>query len=309
MQIFENCYIDNPEKASVLAFGNFDGVHTGHTHLLRLAREYAKQNNLRFGIYTFKNSPKFKDAHRSVITTLDMRLSAFEKLGADFVYLEDFDDVKDFEPDEFVDYIIGKFCCECAFCGDNFTYGKKASGKADTLFSSMLSKGKMCVVVEGLKVDAITVSSTRIKELIHLGNVEKAKELLGGPYIFTSNVVHGAHLGHTLGFPTVNQLVPKELVVPPFGVYSTIVYIDEKEYMGVTNFGVKPTVSDDASAPVAETYIIDFDGDVYGKNIGIGFYKKLRDEKKFSSLDELKMSISQNVAETKKYFEDMYEKN
>ena len=309
MQIFENCYIDDGAVGCVLAFGNFDGVHIGHAHLLRSAFDYAKKNNLKFGIYTFRDSPKFKNAKRSVITTLDMRISAFEKLGADFVYLESFGDVKDFTPEEFVDYIIRKFGCECAFCGDNFTYGKMASGNAGSLLDSMQAKGKNCVVVEGLKIDGITVSSTRIKELLLCGNIEKANELLGAPFMFSSAVIHGAHLGHTLGFPTVNQLVPEELVVPPFGVYSTIAKVDGKEYMGVTNFGVKPTVSGGSSSPVAETYIIDFDGDVYGKSVGISFYKRLRDEKKFSSLDELIKSISENVVDTKKYFEDKYEKN
>ena len=309
MQIFENSYIDEQDSGCVLAFGNFDGVHTGHTHLLRCAYEYAKKQNLRFGVYTFSDSPKFKNANRSVITTLQMRLSAFDECYADFVYLEKFDEVRNYSTEEFVDYIVGKFGCECAFCGDNFTYGKGAEGDAQTLYNSMISRGKKCVVVEGLRIDGITVSSTRIKELIHNGDVEKATELLGKPFMFVSDVVHGAHLGHTLGFPTVNQLVPRELVVPPYGVYSTLVVVDGREYMGVTNFGVKPTVSDDKTNPVAETYIIDFDGDAYGKKVGISFCRKLRDEKRFSTLEELKESISENVEQTKKYFEDKYEKN
>lgn len=309
MQIFENDYIKSDGVGCVLALGNFDGVHIGHGHLLKSAKEYAENNGLKFGIYTFIDSPKFKNANHSVLTTLQQRLSLFRcGYEPDFVYLEKFDFVKDFEPSEFVSYIIKKFNCECTFCGDNFSFGKNASGKAKDLSLLMTLKGKVSVVVDSLAVDNITVSSTRIKELIKQGEVEKASQLLGEPYCIISKVIHGAHLGHTLGFPTINQLVPKELVLPKFGVYATSVIVDGKEYMGVTNFGVKPTVSNDAETAVAETFIIDFDGDVYDKFIGICFCKRLRDEKKFSSLDELKKSISDNVEQTKRFFEEKYEK-
>ena len=309
MQIFESNYIENNGVGCVLAFGNFDGVHIGHAFLLQQAKEYARANNLKFGIYTFVDSPKFKNANHSVITTLQMRLSYFDYgFSPDFVYLERFDLVKNFTPGEFVGYVVEKFDCKCAFCGDNFSFGKNAAGSPSELCFLMSNVGRNCVVVDGLKVDGITVSSTRIKELIQQGNVEKASELLGKPYGFNSKVIHGASLGHTLGFPTINQVIPDELIMPQYGVYSTIVVIDGKEYMGVTNFGVKPTVCNNAAGAVAETYIVDFDGDVYDKVIGICFCKKLRDEKKFSSLDGLRKSISDNVVETRRYFEEKNEK-
>lgn len=308
MEIFESVYDKSKFNNCVLAFGNFDGVHRGHQHLLNMAKQYAKDKGLKLGVYTFSDSPKFANADHSVLSLLGYRLSYIhEYCNPDFVYLEHFDDVKHMLPEAFVNYIIDKFGCVCAFCGENFSFGKGAVGKSIDLVKLMKDSGNDAVIVESLKCGGVVVSSTRIRSLLADGNADEAQELLGAPYGFTSKVVHGAHLGHKLGFPTINQIIPKELVLPKFGVYSTVVVVDGKEYMGVTNFGVKPTVSKD-NTPVAETYIIDFNEDVYDKFIGIFFVKRLRDEKSFSSLDELIENISKNVAETKKYFEENYEK-
>ncbi len=309
MKIFENNnYVKNESKQAVLAFGNFDGVHIGHCHLLNEAKKYAADNDLNFGVYTFIDSPKFRYADHSILTDLQNRLSYIGSyVSPDFVYLEKFDDVKDFSPNEFVDYIISKFDVSVCFCGENFTFGKNASGSSQTLVSLMILNGRNTVIVPTLEYEGYAVSSTRIKNLIAEGNAEFAERLLGAPYGFTSKVIHGAHLGHKLGFPTVNQIIPKHLVVPKFGVYSTVVIVDGREYMGVTNFGVKPTVSSD-NTPVAETYIIDFDGDVYGKYVGVYFCKMLREEKKFPSIDELVENIKINVEQTKTFFKEKHEK-
>lgn len=306
MEIFESIYKNPKNEKCVLAFGNFDGVHTGHQYLLKQAEKYAADNGILFGIYTFADSPKFANAAHSVLSTLNMRLSRFESTcRPDFVYLEHFDCVKDMSPSEFVDYITEKFSCICTFCGDNFRFGKDALGDSSLLSSLMRQKELNSYIAESCCHEGKTVSSTYIRTLLAEGDAQKAELLLGSPYGFVSEVVHGARLGHKLGFPTINQIIPRELVAPKFGVYSTIVIIDGKEYMGVTNFGVKPTVSRDNS-PVAETYVIDFDGDVYGRPVGLYFCKMLRDERKFSSLDELKKNIGINVEQTKEFFKKKY---
>ena len=309
MEIFENnnYYKKDQNVKTVLALGNFDGVHTGHCKMLNEAKKYAVENGLCFGVYTFIDSPKFRHQNHSLLTDLQGRLSLIaHNANPDFVYLEKFDDVKDFEPAEFIEYIISKFDAAVCFCGDNFSFGRNASGDSKSLVQLMKSKGRNAVVVPTLMNDSEPVSSTRIRALIETGHVEKARELLGTAFGFTTKVIHGAHLGHTLGFPTVNQIIPKALAVPKYGVYATLVIVDGKQYFGVTNFGVKPTVSCD-NTPVAETYIIGFDGNAYDKFVGIYFYKMLREEKKFSSLDELKRSISDNVEQTLEFFnEDMY---
>ena len=125
MKIFESYCKNDKKTGCVLAFGNFDGVHSGHRLLLAAAKEYAQKNSLLFGVYTFADSPKFANAHHSVLTTLETRLSLLESaVSPDFVYLEKFDEVKSLRPDEFADYIIEKFGCECTFCGENFRFGK-----------------------------------------------------------------------------------------------------------------------------------------------------------------------------------------
>lgn len=307
MEIYESDYIKTGNKQAVLAFGNFDGVHIGHCYLLNEAKKYAVDNGCLFGVYTFVDSPKFRLANHSILTDLQGRLSYIDyRVSPDFVYLEKFDDVKNMEPAEFVKYIVSKFDVVACFCGENFSFGKRASGSSRELVSLMNSFGRDTHVVSALSHEGSVVSSTLIKTLLQEGNVELARFLLGSPYGFTSKVIHGARLGHTLGFPTVNQMIPKSLVVPKYGVYSTIVIVDGKEYMGVTNFGVKPTVSSDKT-PVAETFIIDFEDNIYDKYVGIYFCKRLRDERKFSSLEELKKNIAENIVQTKAFFEEYHE--
>ncbi len=309
MKIFENEYIHENDKGCVLAFGNFDGVHLGHRHLLDKAKEYANKEGLLFGVYTFVDSPKFKDPCHSNLLTLQGRLSMLHAFcDPDFVYLEKFDDVRNFTPSEFVSYVVEKFGCECAFCGENFSFGRFAAGKSFNLLSLMKSCGKNAVIVDSLKNGEVTISSSIIRSFVEKGDCENTERFLGYSYHFTSKVVHGNHIGHSLGFPTINQIIPNALVCPAYGVYSTVVIIDGREYMGVTNFGTKPTVSND-NTPVAETYIIDFDGDVYDKYVGLAFLKYLRCEMKFESLDELKENIKKNVFETKQFFKEKHENN
>lgn len=308
MQIFESCYKTKSKTKTVLALGNFDGVHLGHIHLLNEAKKCAKKNGYSFGVYTFSDSPKLRNASHSLLTDLQTRLSYIDcKAEPDFVYLEKFDDVRDFSPFEFVEYIISKFNAEVCFCGENFSFGAGASGNCNDLVSLMKTCGRSAVAVPVLEYDGEAVSSTRIRKLLKEGRAEEAEKLLQKPYCFSSKVVHGAHLGHKLGFPTINQIIPSELVAPKYGVYATVAIIDGKEYCGVTNFGIKPTVSSD-NTPVAETYVIDYDGDAYGKYVTLCFCKMLRGEKKFSSLDELKKNISINVRETKDFFNEKHKK-
>ncbi len=309
MKIFDKEYFKIDNKKCVLAFGNFDGVHIGHQHMLIKAKEYAANNGLLFGIYTFADSPKFKGAYHSNLSTLQNRLSDLcEFVCPDFVYLEGFDDIRTLSPEEFVDYVIDKFGAVCTFCGDNFSFGSRALGKAADMERLMHKNGLSAKIVPTLKMNNITISSSYIKELIQNGMTETAEALLGKPYGFVSPVIHGANLGHKLGFPTINQIMPHELIVPKYGVYSTIVIVDGKEYMGVTNFGIKPTVCDDFSSPVAETYILDFSGDAYDKHVGVYFCKMLRDERKFESLDELIKNIEINVEQTRAYFKEKHGK-
>jgi len=307
MKIFEKQYKSENSKGCVLALGNFDGVHKGHKLLLDKAKAYAEENKLAFGVYTFAKHPKILGGKKhELLMTVQEKLSFLEyAVGTDFVYLEDFDDVKNFSPEEFVRYIIEKFDVKCTFCGENFTFGKMASGDSKRMLELMTEKGRNSVSVDTLVIDGVAVSSTEIRRLLHEGDVEASAKLLCEPFGFTSQIIHGASLGKNLGFPTINQRIPDEVIIPAYGVYSSVVIIDGREFMGVTDIGVKPTVSQEEREVLAETHIIDFDEDVYGKYAGIVLLKRLRGEKKFKSLGELTKGIADNVQQTREYFKEL----
>ncbi len=300
MEIYINEYKKVSTIGCVLALGNFDGVHKAHARLLKVAREYADKNNLTFGIYTFYEHPKQK---KDLLTTNDEKNDLFCLNGADFIYYENFSEVSFMTPEEFCQYICHKFNCICTVCGENFRFGAKAKGDSKLLISLMLSQNKQAIVIPTLKNGSLPISSTLIRESITKGNIETANSLLGYNFSFCSEVIHGANLGHKLGFPTINQIFDENKICPKFGVYASRVMVEDKEYNGVTNIGVKPTVTND-NRIIAETYIIDFDDDIYGKTAKVSLYKMLRQEEKFSSLDELCDNIRENVSQTKKYFED-----
>ena len=299
MKIYKTDDFAVQKQKSVLALGNFDGVHKGHAKLLKTACGYAVKNGISFGIYTFERNTKEIDG---LLTRNREKNILFENLGADFVYYENFDDVKELEPIQFADYIINRFGAACVVCGENFRFGKNAVGTSSVLKRIMKEKGLDALIVPTLIDGSLPISSTRIRKLIEDGKLEQANDMLGYPYGFSAEIVHGASIGHTIGFPTINQLLPKGKICPKHGVYASSVTVDGKRMYGVTNIGVKPTVTESNSL-LSETYIIDFSGNVYGKYADVRLYKMLRPEKKFSGLEELTENIRKNVSETKKYFE------
>ena len=203
------------------------------------------------------------------------------------------------EPESFFNGILRNFMHAGAiFCGDDFHFGKGASGDTALLQRYCKDAGIRFEVVPPLLDDGAPVSSTRIRAALREGDIPLANRLLGYPYMTDGEVVHGRHLGRKLGFPTINQLFSPEDLIPRFGVYATIAEIDGKRYVGATDIGVKPTVGE-GYAPAAETYLLDFDGDLYGKNITLSYYAFLRGERKFSSLAELTETVLRNAAQAK----------
>ncbi len=301
------CYYSDSKinaQPCVLALGNFDGVHKGHKQILESAYEYAKEKSLKFGVFTFDVHPRIcaNDRGFRLLLPTEEKIKQFEASGADFVFFEDFSKVKDFEKQEFVLYITEKLGAEAVFCGENFKYAKGASGDSKTLAEDMAKLSKKVFSLPLLHEDGQRVSSSRIRSLVEEGNVEKANVLLGHKFCIAGNVLHGNSIGHTIGFPTVNIKLSDTLVHPLYGVYASEIFVDGKAYHGVTNVGIKPTVSDDKENVLAETNIFNFDGDIYGKYIKVCLCKLLRSEKRFSGLDELKKAIDNDVENTKKYF-------
>ncbi len=288
---------------SVAALGIFDGVHLGHARLLsRVAeeRDRLRSNGIPAAAVVWSLFETTKCV--SAITDLDEKLDLFASLGIDYAVIEHFDDVKGTSPENFVSgTLIDKLKCRCAVCGFNFRFGAGGAGDADTLTRLLKSHGAETAVLPPVIYKDDVVSSSRIRLLIENGETEEASDLLGRPFSINFPVVRGKQLGRTIGIPTINQNFPDRHIVPLRGIYSSSVEIDGKIFMGVTNVGSRPTFESGSSVN-SETHIIDYDGFLYGKNIKVSFYKRLRDEMRFSSSGELCAQVARDIESTREYF-------
>ncbi len=291
----------------VLALGDFDGVHRGHRRLLAETCAVAKKMEAIPGVYTFRENSKrlLGDQRLGLLTTEEEKNALLKQAGIECIYADDFEKIRELSPQAFVDYLVERFFPKAVVCGDNFTFGKGACADCAALAGLLSPYGCSVHIVPGLTLQGECISSTGVRRAIQTGDMKKAALLLGYPYFIRTRVVHGAHLGTRLGFPTVNQLEYDGKVIPKFGVYACLCDVDGETYMGVVNVGIRPTVSEGVNKPpvVFETHILDFSGDVYGKNVTVAFHKMLREEKKFASLDELCENVFINIEQTRNYFE------
>ncbi len=292
-----------PKSGCAVVLGNFDGVHLGHKKLISEAVKKASAMGLPVCVYTFSaNSKSALSGTLSLITDNREKAEIIGRIGADFLFFDDFLRVKELSPDVFVrDILVGELGCRMAFCGENFSFGKGGIGNFLTLKSELAAFSSEVFCEKCVYDESGIISSTRIRSLISDGDVEKASVLLGRPFAIKEKVVHGRSLARKLGAPTINQFFPEGKILPKKGVYGTLVTIDGKKYIGVTNVGTKPTVTDGESATpvICETYIVDFCGDVYDKEVLTEFFFFVRSEKKFSDLSQLKERIALDVREVK----------
>lgn len=289
------------EYPTVLCLGNFDGVHIGHRALIDRTLKITEKLKTTYptamsGAWFFSHTTKtyLNGAQRAELTPLNEKLDLFKALGIDLAFVADFANLKDLSAEDFACRILKRSCnCRFTVCGYDFKFGKQALGDAATLASYFENS---CEIVDCVKCGSLPVSSSSIREYLYEGDTEAAAKMLGRPYSLTSSVVHGKQLGRKLGFPTANLVFPEGKLIPKYGVYATLVKIEgfEKTFIGVSNIGKNPTVNDKGNI-TCETYILDFDRDIYGKEICIELCKMLRPEKKFSSLDELTLAISQSA--------------
>ncbi len=295
----KNTHLSEHDRVSC-ALGNFDGVHLGHQALLRIAAD--KKEMEKSAVWTFSEPSSHTTKGISLLTDPEERIAVFRSLGIDLVFLFDFQSVRGLDQVSFVRDILYKAChVRRAVCGFNFHYAMKASGNAETLQRELSSLGGETIVVPAFMKNGITVSSSEIRNALSAGDVEKAADMLGRPYALTGKVLHGKKLGRTLGFPTANQIFPSLRAVPCFGVYAVCATVDGNRYMGVANVGLRPTV-EQSKAVNCETYLFDFQGDLYNKTVKTEFLHFLRHEKRFSSVEELKYAVDQNICEAKAYF-------
>lgn len=282
-------------KKTAAALGLFDGVHLGHRAVLGAAAEMAGQG-LAPCAFTFPpDCASSKGAAGYIYGEAEKSFILSNAFGIENVLSPPFDDVCGMDGESFAREIIrGEMNAAIVFCGKDFRFGRGASCGTAELAAFGEKYGFDVKTVDDVFYGGERVSSTAIRSLIEKGDVRKAGILLGEPYMILKNVEKGAAIGRTIGFPTINQLFDKGRLVPAFGVYASRTYIGGECYPSVTNIGVKPTV-DYGGAPLAETHICGFSGDLYGKLLRVSLTDFIRPEMKFSSLDELREQIDSDI--------------
>lgn len=295
------------EEPTAVTLGKFDGLHRGHDLLMQTVLEYSKKYDLASVAFTFDIPPrnKVEEIVANVLTTNDEKQYIFEKRGIDYLIECPFtSEVMTMEPKAFIAWISKALHMKYVVVGDDFRFGHKRAGDYHTLQEYEEEFGYKTIVIDKLKDSNRDISSTYVREKIADGNIKKANELLGYRYFIKSEILHGRKLGRTIGVPTINMILPENKLLPPNGVYVTEVLVDGKTYMGVTNIGCKPTVSDENIIGV-ETYIDDFNQDVYGEKIVVSFIQFIRPEQKFDSIEELKSQMKSDIEVSRKYYKNI----
>lgn len=291
------------EEPTVISLGKFDGIHRGHELLLEQLLK-KKKEGLATVIFTFDIPPKKKleEEDVKVLTTNEEKMHMFDTFGIDYLIECPFtQEVMSMEPEDFIWMLVSKLSVKCIVAGEDFCFGHNRRGNYKMLqrYAELLSYE--AIILPKMKEDARDISSTYVREEIAAGRIEKANKLLGYSYFVSGIVEHGNRLGRTIGFPTINIIPPANKLLPDFGVYITKVTIDGESYQGVTNVGCKPTI--EGKNPIGiETYILDFNQDVYGKNACVTFLKKIRNECKFPNIEALSEQMRIDVNKAKDYF-------
>ena len=293
------------EKA-VIALGFFDGVHRGHGALLEKTAERARELQAVPTAFTFDRPPKEVVTGQPVylINSSRDRQGLMERLyGIERVVFAPFDrQMMTMSWEEYIRMLIRDYGAVHFVAGHDHRFGHKNAGNVQLLQEKCAQLGIGCDIIPPVQWDGITVSSTYIRTLIESGQMERAADFLGHRHCLTRTVTHGCRFGRTIGIPTVNLTPPDHVLLPERGVYVTRVFLpDGASVPGVTNIGTRPTVSDGDAVSV-ETFLLDFDGDLYDKTIRVEFCRRLRPERRFASPQELKAEIQHNIQQTQDYF-------
>ncbi len=296
-------------SGTIVTIGNFDGVHRGHTNLIDKVNELKNTNyqNLKTVVFTFSPHPKsfIEKTNFKLIFNYMEKHSVFSELKIDVLIEYPFDiDTMTMSPEEFVERVlIEQLNCKILVVGKDYGFGKNKSGNSDFLKEELAKYGVEVIIPEDVLYMDEKLGSSKIREVLSYGDMERVTDLLGKPFFIIGEVVHGKELGKQIGFPTMNIIPPADKLLPPRGVYISKVCIDDKYYSAVTNVGVNPTVSGETL--VVESHLLDFDADLYGKVVKVEMLKAIRSEKKFNSIEELKEQIDKDVCTTKDYFKKL----
>ena len=291
-------------RETAIAIGKFDGVHLGHRRLLEeiLAK---KNEGLEACVFTFDVSPAvlFGFGDGKVLTTREEKRRIFRELGIDvLVEFPMTHQTAAIPAEDFARrYLSGALCGRFIAAGDDLSFGQYGKGDAKLLQSLSTELEFEVKTISKVEIDEIPASSTYIRALVEAGRMEEASLFLGEPYYVDGTIVHGRHLGHDLGFPTINLIPQEDKLLPPFGVYASRVRIEGKLYFGITNIGRKPTVNNDSSFTGVETHLFDLDGDLYGREAQVYLHHFQRPERRFESVDALRQQIALDVEECRKW--------
>ena len=294
-------YLAKKINDNVCAFGFFDGIHNGHKELLKKAVEVSKVEKIESSMITFSPSPQalLTGNKESLLTTVNERIEIAEEIGMDNVIILRFNKkLASLSPDDFYNKVIKILNIKHVVCGEDFRYGSKGSGSIKTLKDH---KDLGLSVISDYKINENRVSSTLVKKSLDEGDMEKASEYLGYPYSIRGYVKHGRKKGRTLGFPTMNLEFSEDKYLPADGVYIGITTVDDKSYVSTINVGHNPTINTMIHKSI-ESYVHDFNQDSYSKSVTFKFVKKLRDELKFSGVEELIDQMNKDIKDSEEYF-------
>lgn len=291
---------------TAVTLGNFDGLHMGHRSLISIMKSKAEENNLKSIVFSFFPHPMFlfdsKDKTKALILSREEKRQTVESIGVDcYVEYPFTSEFSSMEPEDFARKLIFEdLKCKVLVVGFNYHFGKMAKGNAALLKEIGKEYGAEVICVPSVNFLDERVSSTRIRKALMEADISLANTLLTVPYWAYGEVTHGNRIGHEIGFPTMNIDADDKKLFPPNGVYATRILVDGKMYSSVTNVGMAPTVN--GKKKRVETHAFDFDMDVYGKFVTVYFFKFLRPEQKFGSVDELKNRLFSDAEDAKQYF-------
>lgn len=319
MQVYKGIdTFDRPLSRVIMTIGNFDGVHLGHQKIFKLVKEKAKNKNGSSVVYTFRPHPRealkpIQDGASSLqlLTTYDEKIEQISKLEIDVLIEEPFNrEFSVISPKDFFNHVVlSKLSAEEIVVGYDFAFGKERQGTLEALGEFCKKSGVELTVVPPLRIDHEVVSSSRIRQHLLSGEIEKANLLLGRKFSYSGVVIRGDGRGRKIGFPTANLKLDKKLTLP-FGVYATQIKckiptgkgfeeFEEKEFKSITNIGIRPTFlplsQEQVLFALVETHILDASIDLYGVSIEVCFLKKIRDEKKFPSVNDLTQQIQKDI--------------
>ncbi|HIQ76391.1 MAG TPA: bifunctional riboflavin kinase/FAD synthetase [Candidatus Faecousia excrementipullorum] len=292
------------EDKTIYALGFFDGVHLGHQALLAACKDLAAETGAKTGVVTFSAHPDTLVLGKTppfINSPQDRKLLLQQLGGVEQVVTLPFDrEMMNMPWQDFFQMLLADYGAAGLVCGEDFTFGRRGEGNAALLREAAAKARIPCRVVRQRTYAGVVISSTHIRSLLVAGEMEKAVEFLGHPHVLTGQVISGQQLGRTLGIPTANLALPQGVICPRFGVYACKAKVQGQWYPAVTNVGCRPTVG--GKTVTVEPWLLGFAGDIYGETLCLEFYKFLRPEKKFPSLEAMQEEILKNARQTQEFF-------